>query len=291
MSNIFNFLNHGWVGSVIGIIGILIAILTFVLSKTKKRLVYQSKSLKIIGKDNTIIPNEIEITYKGKQVPRVIKTRLIIWNSGKETVNGIDIVTDDNLKLAIDENEEIISIDILQRTRTVNKFDAFVDKTSKNKAILTFDYLDPNDGIVLEILHTDLKWYPRIKGTIKGLPKGFLNWNNGTSGIAYNNETKMNFLSFLDPNSKSSKVFSIASMILGIGFITCAIFAKDIEEFFKKFPAIDNAGRIAFFILGILYILVPIFDLIKFRKKPPKELDIDYVDKHEEYKEENSKAV
>lgn len=291
MTNIFNFLNHGWVGSVIGIIGILIAIITFALSKTKKRLVYQSKSLKIIGKDNTIIPNEIEITYKGKQVPRVIKTRLIIWNSGKETVNGIDIVTDDNLKLEINENEEIISIDILQRTRTVNKVDAFVDKTSKNKAMLTFDYLDPNDGVVLEILHTDLKWYPQIKGTIKGLPKGFLNWSNGTSGIAYNNEKRMNYLSFLDPNSKSSKILSIMSTILGITFITCAIFAKDIEEFSRKFPATDNVWRIAFLILGTPYILVPILDLIKFTKKPPKELDIDYVDKQEEYTEENRKAI
>ncbi|MCH5477256.1 hypothetical protein L4A40_29905, partial [Bacillus cereus] len=98
-------------------------------------------------------------------------------------------------------------------------------------------------------------------------------------------------LSFLDPNSKSSKILSIMSTILGITFITCAIFAKDIEEFSRKFPATDNVWRIAFLILGTPYILVPILDLIKFTKKPPKELDIDYVDKQEEYTEENRKAI
>ncbi|MGG3046959.1 hypothetical protein ABEO76_28160 [Bacillus anthracis] len=64
MDNIFQFFNQGWVGSLIGIIGILVAIITFKASKTAKRLVYQSETLKIIGKDSITL-DEIEITYKG----------------------------------------------------------------------------------------------------------------------------------------------------------------------------------------------------------------------------------
>ena len=53
---------------------------------------------------------------------------------------------------------------------------AKISPDSRNQVICTFDYLDIGDGGVLEVLHTDEKRYPRVLGTIRGVPKGVLNW-------------------------------------------------------------------------------------------------------------------
>ncbi|MBJ8205611.1 hypothetical protein JDS91_30785 [Bacillus cereus] len=288
MKNIFDFFNQGWVGSFIGILGIVIALITtLIASKAKKRLVYQCKSLKVIGTDS-ITPNEIEITYKGKKVPRVIMTKITIWNVGKETINGSDIVNDDNLRLEIDKNEEIISLNIINKTRDVNKFTSFLDAKSNNTAILTFDYLDPNDGVTLEILHTDWKWNPKIKGSIKGLPKGLLNWSNGNSAIPYKNERKSRLIKILlDPyNSKS---ISILAAIAGGFLITVGIFHKEIESFLKLSEYNEVNIQTAFMIAGVIYMIPLIFELINIRKKPPKKLDSDINYENTTIKKDNKK--
>lgn len=287
MDNIFQFFNQGWVGSLIGIIGILVAIITFKASKTAKRLVYQSETLKIIGKDSITL-DEIEITYKKKQVPRVIKTTITIWNSGKETINGFDIIEDDKLRIELNEDKEIISLNLIQKTRTVNKFNAILDENNNNKAILTFDYLDPNDGIVLEILHTDSKWQPKLKGSIKGLPKGCIDWSNNPAKISYENEKKPYILTMLEASNKDDKIFTIASFFLGSILISFGLFYKEIESFTKEFPIIDNIGRIGIIILGILQVIYSIINL-KLMKKPPKKLNLNTIYKDKNDKEKNMK--
>lgn len=287
MDNIFQFFNQGWVGSLIGIIGILVAIITFKASKTAKRLVYQSETLKIIGKDSITL-DEIEITYKKKQVPRVIKTTITIWNSGKETINGSDIVEDDKLRIELNEDKEIISLNLIQKTRTVNKFNAILDKNNNNKAILTFDYLDPNDGIILEILHTDSKWQPKLKGSIKGLPKGCIDWSNNSAKIPYKNEKNPYILAMLETSYKDDKIFTIASFFLGSMLISFGLFYKEIESFTKEFPIIDNAGRICIIIIGIIQVIYSIINL-KLMKKPPKKLNLNTIYKDKNDKEKNMK--
>ncbi|USK54383.1 hypothetical protein LIS82_22960 [Cytobacillus solani] len=177
MGQILEFLNQGWVGAVIGIISVLYAFIIYKISKIGTRLVYQWKSLKIISKGKKV-PDEIEIIYKGKSVDRLIKTQIIIWNSGKKTVNGEDIVKEDPLKMIFSNNEEIISVNITKVTREINQFSYSVSEEEKNELNFKFGFLDPGDGVVLEIFHTDNNRYPKISGTIKGMPQGILNWSN-----------------------------------------------------------------------------------------------------------------
>ncbi|AZV43091.1 hypothetical protein [Peribacillus asahii] len=177
MDRLLEILNPGWVGATIGIFGViftvLISILLYKLSKIKSQLVYQDHSIQLIGTDSRI-SDELEITYKGKKIPRVIMTNIAIWNSGNQTIHGFNIVEDDVLRLELDKEEEFISIDFLKETRRINKFNAYIDPGQRNKIILNFDYLDPNDGVLLQILHTDQVWDSKIKGSIKGMPKGVL---------------------------------------------------------------------------------------------------------------------
>lgn len=174
MAIIFSFFNQGWVGSLIGIIGILIAIVTYRKSKIGQRLVYQSSATKIIGK-NQNTPEEIQIYFRGSEVPRVIKTNLVIWNSGNETIKSSHVTKEDPLRIQIEESESIISYRILKETRHTNKVNLVPDK--ENVLLFNFDYLDPNDGVRVEILHTDDKNPVVFKGTVIGMKQDIKSWN------------------------------------------------------------------------------------------------------------------
>jgi hypothetical protein len=50
------------------------------------------------------------------------------------------------------------------------------DPTKANRIVLSFDYLNPGDGAVFELLHTDKKPYPVVVGTIRGVPNGVRDW-------------------------------------------------------------------------------------------------------------------
>lgn len=176
MQEILSFFNQGWVGSLIGLIGIIlgaIGIFSYKVSKSIARPAYQKSSLQLIGREEDNLPDEVDVTYKGKKVDRLTKTKLILWNDGTETLDGDSVVKSDPITIIFPDNTNILSYKILKRTKVVNNFNATKDEEKQNCLILHFDYLDPKDGIVLEILHDSEKRYPRITGSIKGLKKCF----------------------------------------------------------------------------------------------------------------------
>jgi len=60
----FDFLNQGWCGSIIGIIGVVIGIIGLVLYRNSKigaRPSCQLKAIRLIGKDEQELPREVNI--------------------------------------------------------------------------------------------------------------------------------------------------------------------------------------------------------------------------------------
>lgn len=164
------------IGVIIGLVGLVAAFLFYRLSRVGSRLVYQSRAVELIGKVKPALPEEVEILYKKKSVPRLMRTHIILWNSGKATLNGEDIVQDDKLRLEFSKDTQVLRVHALKETRKkVNKFTAEVNPDHPNKVIFSFAYLDEGDGVTLEILHTDKEGYPKVQGNIRGLPKGISN--------------------------------------------------------------------------------------------------------------------
>jgi len=173
---LIEFLSQGWVGSLIGIIGIVIGYILYRASLIGPRPVFQYRSLNLIEKEKQALPSDVEIFFRGKKVSRLTKTYIIFWNSGKSTLYGKDIVDDDPLRFSFGKDAEILRARIPKITKKMNKFEARINPKSPNEVIINFDYLDPNDGAVIEILHTSIQRTPECKGTIRGVPKGILNW-------------------------------------------------------------------------------------------------------------------
>lgn len=163
-----NLLNQGWIGSLIGLFGILFAIYSHYKNRKVNELTYTFKSERVVGK-NDKAPEDIEIIFKGKSVERVTNTQMTVWNSGNVTIEGKNIVEKDPVRVVISEGQEIISATILEKSSDANDFIIRIDEKNPNILEVKFDYLDASDGAVIEILHTDDKNFYKLKGSIKGL--------------------------------------------------------------------------------------------------------------------------
>lgn len=176
MSNIFEILNQNWIGSLMGIIGICLAVYFYQKSRIGPRLVYQTKAIKIIGKDERIIPDDVKIFFDDTPVERLVKNLIIIWNSGYTTFDGETIIDSNPLRAEYGKDARVMRVSTLKTTRSENSSNAHISQTNPNEVIFTFDYLDPKDGAVFEIYHTGEEIIPKMKGTIKGLPEGIYDW-------------------------------------------------------------------------------------------------------------------
>ncbi|WP_242144929.1 MULTISPECIES: hypothetical protein [unclassified Bacillus cereus group] len=268
MATIFSFFNQGWVGSLIGIIGILIAIVTYRKSKIGQRLVYQSSAIKIIGK-NRNTPEEIQIYFRGNEVPRVIKTNLVIWNSGNETIKSSHVTKEDPLRIQIEESESIISYRILKETRHTNKVKLVLDK--QNVLLFNFDYLDPNDGVRVEILHTDDINPVVLKGTVIGMKQDIKSWNT-ERGVKKNT----GIFTFIKKSWVTKMAFAmtfLSGALLIFMPLTYWFFPDAYYELNRLFKGkSSDITRVFFFVFGIVYMSIPLYILSLKRKRFPKKL-------------------
>ncbi|TLG77015.1 hypothetical protein [Methylocystis sp. B8] len=167
-------LSPGWVGSLIGIIGILIGLIFYFRSRQRARLVCQKSALRLLGHKHIELPSEISVNFRGREIPRLARAALVIWNDGEKTISGDEIVSHDPLRIEVDQYGEVLSAVVVKSTRKV--ISACVEPVTNpcNRAIIKFEFLDPGDGFVCEVLHTAEKKLPYLNGTIKGIPKGIL---------------------------------------------------------------------------------------------------------------------
>lgn len=111
----------------------------------------------------------LQVLYKNKAVKYFSVSKIIFWNSGKETINWHDVATADPLRVIALNNTEILDNKITSSNNIANKFTIELSKDHK-VGYIKFDYIDKNQGCVLQIVHTgntsnDLF----LAGSIKGV--------------------------------------------------------------------------------------------------------------------------
>lgn len=270
MEGFIKLINQGWVGILIGAI---VAIIAHKRASLGPRLVYQWSSLKVIGTDKDI-PDDIRIIFKGIEVPRVIKTNIIIWNSGNKMLDGKNRVQGDPLRLEFNANEEIISANIITKTKEVNGFEIVQDKKNPNILYFEFDYLDPKDGASIEVIHTDIDRYPKVKGVIKGMPNGLLNWSVKRKS---NKKLKGNIQRLIDIMIRF-KIIPFSALIIGL-FCTSVGTLGLMSTTFPNVKVFSEFGEstplsTSYLVIGVLYLLMCVSFWIK-RRRYPKSLNLD----------------
>ena len=169
-------LNPGWVSSLIGLASLVAALLIYRASRIGVRPVFQRQSWRLIGQEDKLLPDEVEIRFGGRTVERLTKTHIVFWNSGTATLRGTDLVDTDPLRCEFSNDSEVLAVRVLKSSRPTNQFTAIIDPQKQNRVLMRLDYLDPEDGAAVEVLHTDTRRYPKIFGSIRGVPRGVLDW-------------------------------------------------------------------------------------------------------------------
>lgn len=162
----------GWVGSIIGLVGIAIAALTYFLTRQRGLLAYRYAGDRLLGLASDGLPADITVQYQGRDIQKLTRSLFVFWNAGERTVLGEDIVSSDPLRLKIRDDGVVLAATVLKQTRTVSGVTATLDAAKPDETTIGFAFLDSGDGAVVEVLHTSEKRYLEVLGTVRGLPHG-----------------------------------------------------------------------------------------------------------------------
>lgn len=273
------FLNQSWFATLIGLFGLIVGIIGLILYRNSRigpRPTCLMHTLKLIGKSEQALPPEVDINFQGKSVPRLALTEVYLWNAGKQMMRGDQIVGDDPLRCEFESNDRILKAHVAAVTRTVNKLTVSVPQTAEYKVIIDFDYLDPNDGARIELLHTSQLLYPQVLGSLRGIP-------NGIAQVTPTHKFLSILISKLHPGKELAYLFLILGLATLVLAFSPASWLSVISDLLVSPKKIPNGRlyelRLTFIIVGILYAILPSMILLAQRKKYPKKLTKEIEDK------------
>ena len=211
--------NQGWVGT---ILASALALYLYRRSSISGIIAVQSRDVPMIGGSDAVFPAEVEVRYLDTQVPRLISSTIWIWNAGKKTVKGKDIVAHDPLRVCF--SGEVLNVRIKKVSRKVVRITADTSGETANTIRYGFEFLDPGDGGVLEVLHTGSAKAPDITGTIIGLPDGLMYWGPAWGASASSRRER-----------KYNRFLATLMLIIGLGMsVTGIIGERSIEQYIEE---------------------------------------------------------
>ncbi len=172
LEDIADVIAANWVGIVFGLASVLTAVLIYLRSRRRAVLAYQQTGLRLLGHSVTELPPEVSVHYRGRQIPRLTRTMVVLWNDGERMISGADIVASDPVRIETGPGSEILSFTVERITRKVLELELAQDPAAANRALVTFDFLDSRDGGMFELLHTGEDRLVTLEGTVKGMPGG-----------------------------------------------------------------------------------------------------------------------
>ena len=236
--NLQSFIN--WAGFVIGVISSIISWFIYVKSKETKEPKCVYRTYREIHKLSQHHDTEIKVFYKSDEVDRVYTTYVWFWNKGRKPVRNSDIPSEEGLVLKIiDENLvlRILDFKLLKTSRKEINFS--IKHMDSNSLSISFDFLDHNDGAVIEIQHTGSTVSKvEIEGVILGVTDGVKSSNLGSDESRQSRSRQLIMRRFLNlgsrprrfvKRSKRKKLietlisFLIIAVFLGLVFILDSI--------------------------------------------------------------------
>jgi hypothetical protein len=162
-------------GAFIAFPSLFLAIFFYIKGKTKKSIKYISRYDTLIDKgiDQKVIG--LSISISNKQINKLAVSRIAFWNNGNKTLTCNDIPTLSKFTITINNDYDILDVSIIETLNPKNNISVTLLEDSRTIDIY-FEYMDKNDGFVLQIFHTGndlsalkinggIKWGKISKGT------------------------------------------------------------------------------------------------------------------------------
>jgi len=204
-----------------------------------------------------MLPDDIKVLYRDAEVPRLTSSTIWFWNAGKTTVRGEDIVRIDPLRFRF--GGKVLNVGVEKVSREAIQITIETPDERRDTVDCGFDFLDPDDGAVLEVLHSGAATAPKCEGTIRGMPKGPQHWGSAFSRMA----------------RKFEWFFCIMFIVCGLVIIALGILGEQHIKEVLAIPESDLNRPVWFYILfGLFVVLFSISRIRTLRRRPPSSLEV-----------------
>lgn len=140
------------------------AVFTWFKGKKRREISFVLSTFGIVRGGVNVIEG-FKLLYDNVEIENLTVSKLAIWNSGNETINSADIVTAKPLRISCTEDMRILSSKIITENEESNLFHiCYIDEKNVN---IVFDYIDPKNGVVVQLLHTGYAKDINVEGKIK----------------------------------------------------------------------------------------------------------------------------
>jgi preprotein translocase subunit SecG len=138
------------------VLTVLFGVLSVVLyfrGKKEKRPQYCTHGSNLFQGLKGIVPG-VSVHFPGHSdpIPRLSVAKLLFWNQGKETIRRQDIVKGEPIRIVCNAGK-ILQANIIDQSEPSNRFSETVSQDHET-VTLNFDYMDPGNGVTLQIFHT-----------------------------------------------------------------------------------------------------------------------------------------
>jgi hypothetical protein len=155
---------------VTAIIGILVSYYFFRQAQKEKKPCWDVTSNNLIRNFSSKI-SKLEIVYAQEKIENLTISRIMFWNNGAETIEKHHIVSADPLRISSKSGIKILDAEILAQNNRYSNFSA-TRSNDQLYAYIEFDYLDKENGAVVQIIHTGVSSKDiRVEGSIKGVKR------------------------------------------------------------------------------------------------------------------------
>jgi hypothetical protein len=163
-------------GDILGIISVLLCLVGFVFSWY---LFVKSFTAKAISSYIHSTGDPFSQRTLSSGTPALLwHSDCIIWNSGRQTINGNDLKSERGIEIRLPEGSELVGLPLVQVSLYENK----VEASSHGPACVScrFDYFDPGQGFQVTILYLAPRPTtfppqhepPKITAVVAGMPQG-----------------------------------------------------------------------------------------------------------------------
>src|SRR5260221_3628729 len=139
------------ISTVLGLFGIVLAVVFYIKGKKNKQPYYLIKSFNIIYDNFENKIKNIEILYKKQIIKNLTISRIVIWNNGNEAISRSDIPDATKFTIETKEGVKIYDIEFIANTDTANKL-AILNQDQQY--LIDFDFIDPNQGFIIKVTHS-----------------------------------------------------------------------------------------------------------------------------------------
>lgn len=212
-------------GTIIGVIGIVLAVVFYRKGKERKEFSYSLRSRTLIRKKKAKF-EKLSILYGEKKIDDLCVSNFTIWNSGNKPLNASDMVASKELTITAIEDSRILDVEVIARSEKTNNFS--VSHSDEHSAKILFDYVDAMEGVVVQIIHTGTNDSLGIDCKIKG-GRPVKNYDKNSEHLE--SVVMGTFIRF--PSQKFFAIYMATCMVVVLGFaafFTLRIFDIDLQK-------------------------------------------------------------